>query len=77
MRTRGEVIKSPTAGGSKSERDAVMLATSGGQYVLRRQGGNPFHDPVLESLVGKSIECEGTLHGYTFIMSNWTESEKS
>jgi hypothetical protein len=76
MQAHGEVRKGPIAGGSKSEREAVLLATDSGQFMLRRQGGNPFHDPVLEALVGKVIDCEGTLHGYAFIMSKWTESDK-
>jgi hypothetical protein len=67
------VVKRPFAVGSKSERDAIMLVTDAGQYVLRRQGGNPFVDPVLDGLVGKTIDGEGIVHGHTFIMSQWTE----
>jgi hypothetical protein len=72
---RGRVIKRLVARDSKSERDAVMLETDSGQYVLRRQGANPFADPVLEQLVGKSIAGEGVLQGYTFIMSRWREAD--
>ena len=36
-----------------------MLQTDGGDYVLRIQGGNPFHDPRLEQLVGKRIRARG------------------
>ena len=75
MRCRGRVVKKPFGVGSKSEHDAVMLVTDAGEFVLRRQGGNAFHDPQLEQLVGKSIACEGTLHGYTFIMSAWQEQD--
>lgn len=32
-------------------------------------GGNPFFDPKLEELVGKWIECEGTIAGQTFIIA--------
>jgi hypothetical protein len=41
--------------------------------VLRRQGGNPFHDSELEKLVGKTIEVEGKVTGYTVLISDWTE----
>lgn len=75
MKTHGAVVKKPIAAGSKSARDAVMLVTDEGEFVLRRQGGNPFFDPELERLVGKQIECDGQLHGYTFIMSQWSTGE--
>jgi hypothetical protein len=73
MKISGKVVQRPVAVGSKSQRDAVMLDTASASYVLRRQGGNPFHDPQLVELVGKQIECTGTLHGDTLIMSSWTE----
>ena len=66
-------MKKPFAVGSKSEHDVVMLVTDSGEYVLRREGGNPFHDPTLAQLVGKQIQCTGVLHGYTLIMSDWDE----
>ena len=74
MQLRGRVIKKPFGVGSKSERDAVMVATERGEFVLRRQGGSAFYDPELEQLVGRSISCVGELHGYTLIMSAWQEA---
>ena len=71
MELYGRVIKEPFAQGSKSERDAVMLDTGQGRYVLRREGGNPFADPTLDQLIGQTISGEGNLTGYTFIMSRW------
>lgn len=71
----GQVVKRPVAAGSKSARDAVMLVTAEHEYVLRRQGGNPFADPVLDELVGQRIECEGKVHGYTFLMSQWKPAQ--
>jgi len=68
----GSVVKRPFAKGSKSERDAIFLVTSEGDYVLRRQGGNPYHDPDLERLVGKKIRCTGILTGYTLLVSEFT-----
>jgi len=73
MRLTGQVVKKPFGTGSKSEREAIMLETEEGIYVLRRQGGNPFHDPELEKLVGKTIEVEGKVAGYTVLISDWTE----
>ncbi|MBI1762074.1 MAG: hypothetical protein HYR56_11645 [Acidobacteria bacterium] len=74
MQCTGNVIKKPFAAGSKSERNAVLLATAEGEYVLRRQGGNPFHDETLERLVGKRIVAEGVLTGYTLLLSSWEEA---
>lgn len=74
MQITGHVTKKLFAAGSKSEREAVILVTKKGEYVLRRKGGNPFFDEELESLVGKRIHCEGDLTGYTFLMTKWTES---
>jgi hypothetical protein len=74
MQLTGRVIKKHFAAGSKSEREAVTLVTETDEYVLRRQGGNPFFDEALEELVGKTIECEGDLTGYTFIMTRWKKT---
>ncbi len=69
------MVKKPFGAGSKSEREAVYLVTgSGEEYVLRRQGGNPFQDPELDKLVGKTIVAEGKVTGYTLIMSSWREA---
>lgn len=68
----GSVVKRRFAKGSKSERDAIFLVTSDGDYVLRRQGGNPYHDPDLERLVGKEIRCTGLVTGYTLLISDFT-----
>jgi len=69
----GQVIQHLAAKGSKSERQAVFLETPEGSYVLRRRGGNPFVDPVLEQLVGKTLHVKGILTEHTLIMSDWTE----
>ena len=68
----GEVTKHLAAAGSKSERQAVFLETDQGNYVLRRQGGNPFSDATLNELVGKRIHCKGILTEHTLIISEWT-----
>ncbi len=69
----GKVVRKRFAEGSKSEHDAVMLVTGDKEYKLRRQGGNPFFDPELEALVGRTISCQGLEHDYTFIMSECEE----
>ena len=68
----GSVVKRPFAKGSKSERDAIFLVTPNGDYVLRRQGGNPYHDPDLDRLVGKEVRCTGIVSGYTLLVSDYT-----
>lgn len=69
----GRVIRKRVSPGSKSDRQAVVLVSDKGEFVLRRKGGHPFTDDILDQLVGKQIDGEGHLHGYTFIMSNWKE----
>lgn len=75
MNVKGKVVKKLFGAGSKSEHDAVTLITDEGEYKLRRQNGNPFFDPELEKLVGKTIRCDGIAHDYTFIMSKCEELE--
>lgn len=69
----GRVTKHLASKGSKSERQAVFLETPDGSYILRRRGGHPFVDNVLDELVGKTIHCKGILTGHTFIMSEWDQ----
>ncbi|MGH7233174.1 MAG: hypothetical protein ACREJU_17715 [Nitrospiraceae bacterium] len=71
MQFKGTVIKKPIGVGSKSEHHGVVLVTDTGEFVLRRQGGNPFSDPAQDQLVGKTITAEGTVRGTTLIMSDW------
>lgn len=49
----------------------MILRTPERDFVLRRQSGNPFRDPKLEALVGKTVECDGIIHGSVLIMSRW------
>jgi hypothetical protein len=67
----GSVVKRPFGVGTKSEHDAILLVTKDAEYVLRRQGGNAFHDPALEKLVGKQVQCTGTVTGYTLLITDW------
>jgi hypothetical protein len=69
----GKVTKKIFGKGSRSEHEAVFIDTDEGQYVLRRQGGTPFHDPELQKLDGKTIRCTGVLREYVLKISDWTE----
>ena len=73
MRRSGLVVRRRVFAGSKSERDAVMLRTGGGDLVLRRADGPAFGDRALDALEGKSIDAEGELVGNTFVMTGWRE----
>ena len=68
----GKVTSGPFGTGSKSEHRAVYIETDQGRYVLRREEGNPFHDPELEALVGKTVRCEGELEDYLLLASKCT-----
>jgi len=69
----GKVTKKLFGKGSRSESEAIYLETKDGRYVLRRQGENPFHDPELQKLVGKTIRCTGLARDYVLKISDWTE----
>ena len=71
MHSRGQVVRKTVARGSKSEHDAVVLITGADELKLRRVGGNPFSDPALEQLVGKTIECEGEARDGTLVVTSW------
>jgi hypothetical protein len=73
MNWLGVVVRRRRGSGSKSEHTAVMLVMAEREVVLRRRGGNAFEDAVLDSLVGKRIECEGDLHGTTLLVDTWRE----
>jgi len=68
---RGQVVKRPFAVGSKSEREAVFLETKSDRYLLRQMGKNPYRDPELEKLVGKTIKAEGEIDDYMLFLSGW------
>lgn len=72
---KGTVERRRYAAGSKSDHDAVMLVTEEGAFRLRRKGGNPFRDPLLEKLVGKRIAARGVKAGPTFIIEGEVTEE--
>ena len=69
----GKVVVKKFGEGSKSEHDAVYIETDGGSYVLKRMGGNPFNDPVLQNLIGKNITATGILDQYQFLAKELRE----
>ena len=71
----GRVVRRRVSRGSKSDREAVVLDTGDGAYVLRRFGGNAFSDPVLDELVGRRIRGTGQLAGQTLLLHDWVELE--
>jgi hypothetical protein len=70
----GKVVSRTTATGSKSEHDAVMLETGQKDYILRIKGANPFSNPDLEKLVGKTIRATGELADYVLFVEDWEET---
>lgn len=70
----GSVVVRMFAEGSKSEHEAVCLETVEGTFVLRRVGGNPFNDEILNDLVGKKITSHGRIKGPYFMMIDFVEN---
>lgn len=70
MQYTGTVIRQPFGTGTKSQHLAVLLDTGAEAFRLRRAEGNPFHDPVLDELVGHRIVCEGRVHNGTLIVES-------
>jgi hypothetical protein len=72
-RITGKVERALIAPRSKSQHVGVVLRTAkGDEYVLRRRGGNAFHDAVLERLVGATITGLGSVANRHFIMDEFT-----
>jgi hypothetical protein len=72
-RITGTVARAQIAQGSKSEHRGVVLRTAGGdEYILRRRGGNAFHDDALERLVGATITGVGLVTNRNFIMDEFS-----
>lgn len=58
---RGRVVRRRVGRGSKSEREALCIATAVGEFVLRRKGGPSYGDDELERYCGKTISCRGVI----------------
>ncbi len=73
MELDGQIVRKPFAVGTKSERAAIYLESSQGDFVLRRPGANPFEiDRELAALVGTRVRCSGFVNGSTFFVSHWS-----
>jgi len=71
MVLEGRVVQKRINIGSKSEHDAAVFIAGDGEFKLRRQGGHPFADPQVQSLVGKRIRAEGFVSAGQFIMERY------
>lgn len=66
MEITGKIIEKPFGEGSKSEHEAVYLVTPKDTYVLQMEDENPFEQPTLHKLVGKTVTVDGLLDKYLF-----------
>lgn len=71
----GKVVIKKKGVGSKSERNAVILHTSKGDYTLRKLGGNAYNDPSLLALEGKWITATGVIDQKLFLAKEIREGE--
>lgn len=70
----GKVVRRHVSGRSKHAHEGVVLETGDGDLILRRLGANPFHDPELQALVGKTLRCRGEIDGATFFVTSWDDA---
>jgi len=72
MQIRGQVALKIVAPGSKSERETFVLKSPEGEFVLRKQGANPFvKDTEFGSLLGREIDVEGRVMDYLLLVDSW------
>ena len=70
----GKIVRQRVSGRSKHAHEAVVLETPDGDLILRREGANPFYDPELQALVGKTLRCRGEIDGATFFVTSWEDA---
>ncbi|MFM2059055.1 MAG: hypothetical protein RLY71_3440 [Pseudomonadota bacterium] len=71
-RLEGRVERRLLGAGTKSEHVGVVLVTDAGEvWKLRRIGGNPFRDPVLDALEGARVEIDGRAEGASWFFERW------
>lgn len=74
VRLSGRVERQRLAAGSKSDHLGMVLVTpSGERHVLRRVGGHPLRDPVLEALEGRTLTLSGQLRENFFLLDDAPE----
>jgi hypothetical protein len=66
----GIITRKKFGEGSKSDHNAICIETNEDSFVLKRIGGNPFNDPVLNKMIGKEVTATGFLDQYQFLASD-------
>jgi hypothetical protein len=75
MTYTGKVERKIVSDGSKNHEAVALVISENEYYKLRRSGGNPFSDSVLEGLVGLEIVCEGVIHANQIFIDSWSLKE--
>lgn len=79
-RVKGRVKKQKVLKGTASEHKGIVLTADDGETLrLQRIGGNPFEDPITQSLAGQEVSLEGFRLGKVFRFTRVcrTEDEKA
>ncbi len=58
---QGTVERGSFAPGSKSAQQTCFLRTADARYRLRRRYGPSFGDSSFDALVGRRVECDGSI----------------
>lgn len=67
----GRVERQRLAAGSKSDHLGMVLVTAHGErHVLRLLGGNPFREPALDALEGRTVTLSGRLRENFFLLDS-------
>ena len=75
VRLIGRVERQRLAAGTKSDHMGMVLLTpEGDRHVLRLRGGNPFKEPALEALNGRTVTLCGQLRENFFLLDNPLEA---
>jgi hypothetical protein len=62
IQMEGRVVKTRVGAGSKSDRQAIILAAEDGDWILRQKGGDSYTgQEALAPLVGKRIRVSGSV----------------
>ena len=74
MEMSGTIVSRYTNIGSKSERLTYFIKTDdGSEYILRKRGENPFVNPSLRGLAGKTVRVKGTIEAGLFLAEELKE----
>jgi hypothetical protein len=70
----GVVMQKKLGGKSKSAHTGFVLHTPKRDYVLRREGGNPFYDSFFEAYENKTLTIEGFDMDVFFLVTGLKEA---